>query len=426
MTLFLSQFGHWGLALVPVLALLAIFTWLDAFKLMSLKEILVLLVLGGVAAIAVYPISGRLIDTLPIGFSNYSRFLAPWIEEAFKAAIIIMLFGFNRIGYKLDAVISGFAVGAGFSVVENIIYLTVYTDYGAGTWLVRGLGTAVMHGTTLAILAAIAHELAERETRGAAGEFNFRPWWFVPGFLIAVALHTAFNQFPDRPLLAMLGAAMFAPVALMAIFNFGTSEAQSWLVAERAEHKAQLDALRAGRWPDSASGERIAALGGRLGADVSAKLRRYWELQAFLVGEAEEICSRKPPAMPNMIPPPFAPLSPSGTSFAAAWARAPSPSSTTSSPSAATTSGSCPSSSSASTATGKRSTSRRRVRRWRRGWDSNPRYGCPYAAFRVRCFRPLSHLSAGVDWPARKPAPVGTRRSSSAARHCLDRDHDPF
>src|SRR5215216_2367456 len=31
--------------------------------------------------------------------------------------------------------------------------------------------------------------------------------------------------------------------------------------------------------------------------------------------------------------------------------------------------------------------------RWRRGRDSNPRYGYPYAAFRVRCFQPLSHLS---------------------------------
>ena len=31
--------------------------------------------------------------------------------------------------------------------------------------------------------------------------------------------------------------------------------------------------------------------------------------------------------------------------------------------------------------------------KWRRGWDSNPRYPCEYAAFRVRCFRPLSHLS---------------------------------
>ena len=285
---FLIEGAHWGLALVPVLFLLAIFTWLDAFKLMSLKEILLLLLLGGIAAVAVYPISGRLIDTLPIGFSNYSRFVAPWIEEAFKAASIILLFGFNRIGYKLDAVISGFAVGAGFSVVENIIYLSIYPDYGAGTWLVRGLGTAVMHGTTLAILAAIAHELAERETRGAAGDFNFRPWWFVPGFLVAVAIHMLFNQFPDRPMLAMLGAIVFAPIALMAIFGFGTSEAQSWLVAERAEHKAQLDVLRSGAWPDSPSGKKIAAWSGRLDPETLKRIRRYWELQAFLIGEAEE------------------------------------------------------------------------------------------------------------------------------------------
>ena len=133
---FLADSAHWGLALVPVLILLAIFVWLDAFKLMSLKEVLVLLLLGGVAAMVVYPISGRLIDTLPIGFSNYSRFVAPWIEEAFKAAGIIILFGWNRIGYKLDAVISGFAIGAGFSVVENIFYLTIFPFYGAGTWLV--------------------------------------------------------------------------------------------------------------------------------------------------------------------------------------------------------------------------------------------------------------------------------------------------
>src|SRR6266699_5902151 len=43
---------------------------------------------------------------------------------------------------------------------------------------------------------------------------------------------------------------------------------------------------------------------------------------------------------------------------------------------------------------------------WRRGRDSNPRYGYPYAAFRVRCFQPLSHLSAGpragVSAPARE------------------------
>src|SRR6476659_286633 len=240
MILFLTESLHWGVALIPVIVLLAMFVWLDAFKLMNLKEVSVLLTLGALSALAAWPVSGGLLDTLPIGFNSYSRFVAPWIEEAIKAVIMIGLFRFNRIGYKLDAVISGFAIGAGFSVIENIIYLIRFPDYGAGTWLVRGLGTAVMHGTTLAILAASAHEFAERENREAAGAFDFHLWWFAPGYLAAVALHTLFNQFPDRPLIAMLGAALLAPIALMAIFNFGTNEAQQWLVAEYAQHKSQL------------------------------------------------------------------------------------------------------------------------------------------------------------------------------------------
>ena len=284
----LAESAHWGLALVPVLGMLAVFVWLDAFKLMSLREVLFLLIMGAIAALLAYPISGRFIDTLPIGFSNYSRYAAPWIEEALKAIVVIGLFRFNRIGYKLDAVISGFAIGAGFSVVENIIYLTIFPDYGAGTWLVRGLGTAVMHGTTVAILAGLAHELAEREMREAASEFDFHLWWFLPGYLIAVAIHTAFNQFPDRPLLAMIGAAIFAPIAIITIFQFGTTEAEKWLTTERAEHRAQVETLRSGKWPDSIAGRRIASLAERVGPEAGKRMRRYWELQAWLVAEAEE------------------------------------------------------------------------------------------------------------------------------------------
>src|SRR3954447_14027621 len=185
----LTDAAHWGLALVPVLILLTVFVWLDAFRLMRLREIVILLILGGVGALAAYPVAGRFLDTLPIGFNSYSRFVAPWIEEAIKGVIIVGLFRLNRIGYKLDAVISGFAIGAGFSVVENIIYLLRFPDFGTGTWLVRGLGTAVMHGTPLAVLAAAAHEFAERETREAAGDFDFHLWWFLPGYLVAVGLH---------------------------------------------------------------------------------------------------------------------------------------------------------------------------------------------------------------------------------------------
>ena len=279
---------HWFLALVPVLVLLAMFVWFDAFKLMSMREILVLLALGGVGAIASYPVSGRLLDAFPLGFSNYSRFVAPWIEEAIKAVFVIGLFRLNKIGFKLDAVITGFAIGAGFSVVENMIYLVRLSEYGASTWLVRGLGTAVMHGTTLAILAATAHEFAEKETREAASEFNFNLLWFVPGYFLAVGMHLAFNQFPDRPLLAMLGASLFAPVAILGLFQFGTSEAEKWLKEDNGRHKAELAVLRGGGWPDSPSGQKISALADRIGAEGTKRIRRYWELLAWLIAEAEE------------------------------------------------------------------------------------------------------------------------------------------
>src|SRR5919112_2358682 len=263
MPVLLTDAAHWGVALLPVLALLAAFVWVDAFKLMSPREIALLLAAGAVGALLAWPVAGRFLDTLPIGYSNYSRFVAPWIEEAIKALIIIVVFRLNRIGYKLDAVISGFAIGAGFSVVENMIYLVRFPDYGTGTWLVRGFGTAIMHGTTLAVLAAIAHEFAERETSEAAAEFDFSLMWFIPGYGVAVALHTAFNQFPDRPIVAMMGAVLVAPIALIAILNFGTAEAQRWLPAESAEHRAQVEALRAGSWPAGAAGQKIAALADR-------------------------------------------------------------------------------------------------------------------------------------------------------------------
>jgi RsiW-degrading membrane proteinase PrsW (M82 family) len=278
----------WAVALVPVLLMLVLFIWLDVFKLMTFWETVGLLALGALTAAAAYPVSGTFLDALPLGFSTYSRFVAPWMEEILKGVAVVGLFWFNRFGYKLDAVISGFAIGAGFSVVENIIYLTRFPELAANVWMVRGLGTAVMHGTTTAVLAATAHEFAERETRGAVAEFNFNPLWFLPGLLIAVAIHTAFNQFPDRPLLAMVGILAVAPFIIMAIFRFGAVEAQQWLREERAETRAALDAWEAGKFPDDESGRKIAALVKRSDDKTAAGMREYCQLLTWLLLQAED------------------------------------------------------------------------------------------------------------------------------------------
>ena len=279
----------WSLALVPVLLLTAVFIWLDVFKLVSSWEIVGLLLVGGAAAIAAYPLSGYFLDTLPIGFSNYSRFAAPWIEEALKAVVIIGLFRINRIGLTLDAIIMGFAVGAGFSIVENVFYLVRFPDLSAPVWLVRGLGTAVMHGTTAAALAAIAHHFAVRELHHEARDFHFRLWWFLPGYLVAVAIHTAFNQFPSQPLLAMLVTALVAPLTLMVILRFGTTKARQWLAEEEAAHRALLEKLEAGAFPDKPGWRRINEMVDRTGPRTGSLIREYVTVLTRLILTEEEV-----------------------------------------------------------------------------------------------------------------------------------------
>jgi len=285
----LGEIIDWSLALVPVLMLTAAFIWLDVFKLVSFRETVGLLLTGGATAIVAYPLSGYFLDTLPIGFSNYSRFAAPWIEEALKAVVIIGLFRINRIGLTLDAVIMGFAVGAGFSVVENGFYLVRFPELSPSVWIVRGLGTAVMHGMTAAILAAIAHRLAVRELHHEARDFHFRLWWFVPGYLAAVAIHTLFNQFPSQPLLAMLVTALVAPLTLMAILRFGTMKARQWLADEEAAHRALLEKLEASAFPDTPGWRRINEMVERAGPQTGALIRDYVTVLTRLILTEEEV-----------------------------------------------------------------------------------------------------------------------------------------
>ena len=113
------------IALVPVLACLATFIFLDAFKLMSLREIVLLLAGGGALAAISYFANWRAMDELPMGYTAYSLYAAPVVEETAKGALILVLFWRNRIGYMIDAAIAGFAIGAGFSVGENLFYCSI-------------------------------------------------------------------------------------------------------------------------------------------------------------------------------------------------------------------------------------------------------------------------------------------------------------
>jgi RsiW-degrading membrane proteinase PrsW (M82 family) len=283
-----AELIDWSIALVPVLLMAALFAWLDVFKLMSVSEMIGLLLLGALAALVAWPVSGQMLDSLPMGYSFNSRIVAPWIEEALKASALALLIAANRIGYKLDAVISGFTIGAGFSVIENILYLVRFPELSASVWMVRGLGTAVMHGATTAIFAAVTHELIERSLRRQGTGRGVNPVLLLPGYVIASLVHLTFNQFPSQPVLVMIVTLVAAPLLLISLFRFGESETHQWLMEESEAHRRWLEEWKAGGFPADASGQRIKSLAERLKPEQASLVRDYCIVKAELVLAAEE------------------------------------------------------------------------------------------------------------------------------------------
>jgi hypothetical protein len=116
----------------------------------------------------------------------FSRYSAPLVEEALKALWIVVLLRRRRIRFLVDAAILGFAVGAGFTLVENVEYLRELAEPRPLLWLVRGFGAAVLHGATTSVFALLTKELSDRHPGS--------PWLTpLPGLLAAAArdLHLA-------------------------------------------------------------------------------------------------------------------------------------------------------------------------------------------------------------------------------------------
>ena len=97
------------IALAPALLLLFALDRLDAFGFVSDRELFRLMLGGAGLSIIAYFLNGRSLNALPIAFTDYSRYAAPFLEEGLKAALLAVLFLRNRIGFRVDAAIAGAA-----------------------------------------------------------------------------------------------------------------------------------------------------------------------------------------------------------------------------------------------------------------------------------------------------------------------------
>ncbi|MBK7081978.1 MAG: PrsW family intramembrane metalloprotease [Betaproteobacteria bacterium] len=273
---------HTVVGLAPVLCFLASLLYLDSYKLVSMRSVVAVVACGLAVAGGCYFVNGLLLGWSGVELGDYARYAGPVVEELGKALVVVALIRTHRIGFLVDAAIYGFAVGAGFAVLENVWYQFVVPDAGLGLWIVRGFGTAIMHGGTTAILAVTGLALLEQRERSDAAAL-------LPGYLLAVVLHAAYNQLVASPRAATLAVLLVLPALLFWVFRRSERSTADWLGQGFDADAAMLEAFNSGSFADSPAGRYLQSLKRRFRGPIVADLLCYLRLHTELALRAKGI-----------------------------------------------------------------------------------------------------------------------------------------
>ena len=271
-----------SVGLLPVLCFLGALLAMDSYKLVRLRTVGLVIVMGSIAAGISYLLNQAAIGPLGLGFDGYSRYIAPLLEEAVKGSVIVVLIRTHRIGFLVDASIFGFAVGTGFAMIENLYYLNQLADTHMAIWIVRGFGTAILHGGVQAIFAAMV--LANTDRRGA---MDFRA--VAPPLILAVLLHSAFNHFVLPPIQQTLLVLLSLPPLMLWVFVRSERAVEDWVGVGFDADRELIELLDSGAFSESPTGQYLHALRARFPGVVVADLVCYLRLHAELALRAKGV-----------------------------------------------------------------------------------------------------------------------------------------
>ena len=210
-------------ALLPVVAFLVLLLVFDSFKLVPKSTVAIALGTGAAAAIAISPLHGWIFEVTEFHTGGVARYIAPLTEETLKLICLLYPFMRRQIGFLVDAAIIGFAIGAGFAVVENLEYLRDLQTNNIWVWITRGFGAAMLHGMTTAIVAIAGKSFQDDGQRLWTG--------LLPGWAIAVVLHSLYNHALVSPILAAAMLMFVLPLVALVVFAQSERKTREWVGA---------------------------------------------------------------------------------------------------------------------------------------------------------------------------------------------------
>ena len=132
-----------------------------------------------------------------------------------------------------------------------------------------------MHGGVMALFGVMAQVLTERSMK-------INPLQYVPGFIVAITIHSAFNHFPGTPILTTIGTLLVLPPIFLLVFQKGAQAMHEWLEVDFDEDAMLLEQINSPGFTESRIGRFLQDLKqkfeGPVVVDMLCYIRLYTEL----------------------------------------------------------------------------------------------------------------------------------------------------
>lgn len=274
-----------AVALFPVVLYIFVVYTLDNFSLVGIRDLMLLVGAGLLAAAACFGLF-RLTD--PFVSERVSDYLYPILEEAVKALPLWWLARRKKIAFFIDSVICGAAVGGGFSILENILYLLM-GNLGMGTALFRGLEVALIHMGCSAIVAVAlmftVRLLERRHARLPVKKSDITMSLFL--FFVAAILHILHNYLHPDPLLQFVVVFGSLGGLLVWVYQYDGDMIHRWLDRGLDKQVALMMDIQQGHLGETKTGQFLLSIKENFPAEVYFDIICYVQLYIELAVAAK-------------------------------------------------------------------------------------------------------------------------------------------
>jgi len=253
------------ISIVPVLLYFAIIRGLDGFSLVKWGRVAECLVWGVISCYLCFHL-GNYVSR------NFQDNCFPLVEELLKCLPLVVGIVVGREAFLTESVIYGSAIGAGFALLENVLYVYMLTGFSLGDAIIRGFGTALLHVGCSALFASVAI-LMQRVAfqKGKSVKLCAATVSVIPSYLI----HFVYNLFllPEYVQLFITIAVVWLLIYL--IYCLDEKLINKWLDLCINNDIALYKAIRQGKLRDTNAGRYLNMAKSRFQPDVFFDMLMY-------------------------------------------------------------------------------------------------------------------------------------------------------